>query len=804
MKFKPFLLSFALLIPPVAYLSFYGSTEVAQHRGPSAFGGLSHQQDTRIKNAKILRWADKKSSDLSDWLDRRGENGGPPEWLDWYIPEKMVKLNLTEDEAKVAAATKELYDTYFPPSDPSSYIGTFFESGHPYILTKRGPYQWNSLKAAGLEEPGMFKSAVSILSKQGIKSYRLGPNIHEVDLGQPETWKPFVDKLEIIWREGGTPTISVAFFPSLKKWEVTNEKGEVDYFKSYLLNPKWPTDMGKLAEEMMTEVWERAEKVEVDLGHKVNVVINGINEPETLAGFNRQFWHGATPNWSSPEKNRAYIPSVIHIGEANVQIRRAVEKTAKGRRVLFMHNEAMTPDYYPSHVGGGRYAVSKFMLGDDIVINGDFEALLNEDLGNLKSRLFKKEKRNEVEWALKEYVFSNWNKSDRDQESARADLIQKFQRLKNAHAALKAETGKTMKTDNMLHLDYYYQTEFVPNKDIEELTTELAANNGEKLKEVLDVDSDEAFLKMLQYAGTNSDGDLPPEGPKGAKIDLSAFKSVKEIDLGKMLRIKDRVLLERLIGLRRDYHMSDEDPYKDRQLKIGLRPLESQLYRTDHFLDKVSANNGELLKKSIGVASDDLVDIIKKAAKKTRTEINEEDLKVFKRIEINMAEANRKIRGILEANGHAIFNELFGLERQFKNGFEPQHYARQIRAGIRYGFYSLFLDYVKELKLYAAGVGESGTPFYVFAPLLHDQVMMEYALALKNGIYGTTYNFGPGVDTRGWAKGPLSFHYDDDHEVNPSGILMIKDGKLKFRGMEPDGKWMPQFVDPLFEALKED
>ena len=41
------------------------------------------------------------------------------------------------------------------------------------------------------------------------------------------------------------------------------------------------------------------------------------------------------------------------------------------------------------------------------------------------------------------------------------------------------------------------------------------------------------------------------------------------------------------------------------------------------------------------------------------------------------------------------------------------------------------------------GVGESGTPFYVFAPMLHDQMLMDYAAALKAGVFGTQYALGP-------------------------------------------------------------
>lgn len=802
MKIHPSLiLSFALLLPPALYIGFRAPKD-APSRVPTSQYDLGHSDAIKVKNDRLMNWVDRKSHDLSGWLSRRGEAGGPPDYIDFYIPDHMVKLNPSVAEAKVAAATKELYDEYFPPHDPSSYVGTFFESGHPYIQTKRGPYQWNSMEAAGMEDPKLFKEAVATLVKNGIKSFRLGPNLHQVEIGNAQSWQPFIEKLEVIWRYGGTPTVSIAFFPSLKKWEIKNSDGSIDYNQSYLLNPAWPKDMGRLTEDMMGLIWKKASALEGELGRKVNVVINGVNEPETLAGFNRHFWHGAHANWSSPEKLRFYIPSVIHIGEANVEMRLAVEKSAGERRVLFMHNEAMTPEYYPSHTGGGRFAVSKFMLGDRIITEGDFEQLLNEPLGDLQQRLMGKAKLDEVEWAFKEYVFGSWNNSSQKQEQARLDLVSRFQRLKNLHRKLLAATGKTMKTDNMLHLDYYYQTEFIPNKNLDDLTTELSANHGQRLKEIIGVERDEAFVAIVKNAAAGSAGDLPPEGPKGAVLDLSSYRTRQEIPFAQLLQLKDRVLLERLIGLRREYDMNDEEPYRSRQIIIGLRPLESQLYRTDHLLDLAATNNGELLKKALGTRLPELVMTkILKAAKKTGTEFSAEELSVFMRKEVLSPDADKNIRHVLEKNGHAVFNDLFGLKREFLIGFEPQHYARQIKAGIRYGFYTIFLDYVKELRVYAAGVGESGTPFYIFAPLLHDQVMMEYAMALKNGIYGTQYSFGPAVDTRGWAKGPLSFHYQDDHAVNPSGILQIKDGNLKLRGHE-NGQWMPQFVNPFFDSIR--
>jgi hypothetical protein len=705
-------------------------------------------------NAKIDQWYEEKSSSLRDWLTHRGENGGPPDFLDFYLEQDDVNLDATDSEMRVALETKKLYDEVMP----NTFIGTFFESGHPYIETKRGPYQWDSMAASGMKDPELFEEAISKLTKLGIKSFRLGPNIHEVSAEKPESWNPFVDKIETIWDHGATPIISVAFFPSLKKWQVKDENGKVDYQKSYLLHKDWPRDMGQLSYVMMEKIWERAKKFEAR-GKKVTVVINPVNEPETLAGFNRHFWHGAYANWSSPEKLRYYIPSVIQIAKTNVEIRRAVELASPGQRILFMHNEAMTPEYYPSHNGGGRFAVSKLMLGDDVLMKADLEGLMKVHPDSLERPL----KKNELSWMLKEYIFGSWNKSEDQRLKAKKEILASLSELKALHHSL-SEFGKTMKTDNMLHLDYYYQTEFIPNKKIPELAKELAANDGEFLAKILGVKSKAELHRFIREAAAGNEGDLPPEGPKGV-----TFKFDAEDDLEEVLSRDDYVLIERLIGLRRDYDFKNEEPYLSRQKELGIKDAKGQIYRLDVYLDKLLADDGKLLVEYTG-------------RKYTREE--------------------------LDADGRKLFHDIIGAERELLIGFEPQHYARQIKAGIRYGFYSIFMDYVKTLRLYTVGVGESGTPFYIFAPLLHDQVMMEYARALRNGLYGTQYSFGPAVDTRGWAKAPLGLHYEDDHELNPSGLLTIKTDKsgsrtLKFRGDENTGsEWAKIFVNPLLEKMK--
>jgi hypothetical protein len=637
------------------------------------------------ENASLIRWLEEKRDALRPWLARRGTPEGPPDYIDFRLDVRPVPLvEKSKAESARSHETKLLFNTYFPKGDAGGYLGTFFEAGHPYILTKRGPYQWNSTKVSGMEDPTLFREAVEKLVARGVKNIRLAPNLHQITPNNPGSWDRYIDRLETVWRAGGTPTISVAFFPSLKRWEKKNSAGEVDYAKSYLLHSEWPEDMGSLTETLMSEVWKRAAQVEKDLGRKVQVAVNPINEPETLASFNRQFWHGAHAPWGHPETMRYYVPSVVQIAKANVAIRQAVEKTSEGRRILFVHNEAMTPDAYGNDRGGGKYAVSKFMLGDDVLLRADLEAYHTVPVDELRDRLAERAKAgrlNELEWSLHQYAFGKWNETATEREAARKEILESFRELKRAHEDFASTTGKTMKTDCMLHLDYYYQSEFGATRSVAEIAPELAANRGKRLKEVLGTKNEKEISRMLREAG----------------IDAKSLRQLRK--------------------------------------------------NPDDYLEILSRNDYAVLKKLLNILP-----------------------------------------------GNTL-------------GFEPEYYARQNRAGIRRGFYPYFMEYINELRVFIVGVGESGTPFHTFAPLLHDQVMMEYAIALKAGVYGTQYGFGPAIDTRGWAKSPLGLHYIDDHELNPSGLLSVverkstlKKGSAIIRTVEERG-WVDAFVRPFFESV---
>src|SRR3954463_15371083 len=103
-----------------------------QHNQPQRSISSVSQVTLSDSNQTLLSWYEKKSDNLKDWLKLRGEPGGPPDFIDFYFPEKDISINPSPAELKIAENAKILFNEYFPAEDPPSYVGTFFESGHPY------------------------------------------------------------------------------------------------------------------------------------------------------------------------------------------------------------------------------------------------------------------------------------------------------------------------------------------------------------------------------------------------------------------------------------------------------------------------------------------------------------------------------------------------------------------------------------------------------------------------------------------------------------------------------------------------
>lgn len=99
---------------------------------------------------------------------------------------------------------------------------------------------------------------------------------------------------------------------------------------------------------------------------------------------------------------------------------------------------------------------------------------------------------------------------------------------------------------------------------------------------------------------------------------------------------------------------------------------------------------------------------------------------------------------------------------------EPQLYAEQIQSGERRGLYPLLVAYYNRYGL-PMMVGETGTPFHHFGARWHQQMMLECATAMAQGVPMLGYTIYPLLDTWGWETALSVPKAQTLH--NPAGML---------------------------------
>ncbi|MBM7853037.1 hypothetical protein JOD31_003288 [Methylopila capsulata] len=113
-------------------------------------------------------------------------------------------------------------------------------------------------------------------------------------------------------------------------------------------------------------------------------------------------------------------------------------------------------------------------------------------------------------------------------------------------------------------------------------------------------------------------------------------------------------------------------------------------------------------------------------------------------------------------------NEAYGAASGEWLPPEPQFYAAQVDAGERVGLYPLIMAYYDRYRL-PMMIGETGTPYYSFGARWHQQMLLECATAMEQGVPMLGYTLYPLLDTWGWETA-LSRPKDGTLH-NPSGVL---------------------------------
>lgn len=784
-------LSFALASPALA--APFVSREPAQSRPESARVRdeayrkelATYALSVRQANQLINGFALDESRGATNWNQRRGQEGGPNEDWDMITGASQFQIRPPSvEEMREAAETQELVLQYYGHQGLNRFMGSFIESGSPYA----DGYQWDTQRWAGIKIPSMVAKLFDHSVQNNLLNIRVGVNVHDIDINQPATFQPTVDICREAWSRGISPTLSMLFFSSLKQWETRNADGSIDPSRSYLNHPNFARDAGLIAEKVLTAVWRAAdefnaanEKLPIETPENkdkpfpkrkpfARVAVNPVNEPETFAGF-QHFWHGAFAKWNDPNQMKLYVPSTINIAKANVLIRMAAEKASGGRRTLFFHNEAMTPKDYPSHKGDGQFAVSKFMLGDADLMTANFDGLKNESLDSIQQR-FDANKRNGhtnvVEWAILSSANIPENTTLQMRQSAQQKTVELLRELQHLHQAYTKMTtkyengkvvkaGKTAKSDTIIMLDYYQQSEFILPKPVPEMIQELSANQGELLKKILSVQEDSVFMQILEERARQAE--------KATGVPLwQNYQSRQDIDFVSFLKQEDGVILDKLIGLRNEWELIKDPEFVERRQRAGLdegliKFNASDEKRDDGFLNELIANDSALLKKSLQISSD--------------VELRKALLETAQSIEISVSD-KASVREILNAGERSVLHNLFGLKRFRRTGFLPPHYARQTRAQMRKGLYETYLTYINELGIRIGGIGESGTPYYPWAAMVHKQMMLAaIAAARRAHMYFVRYDLGPLVGTIGWMNGPLIGSIKTNGKRASDGVMKL-------------------------------
>ncbi len=752
-------------------------------------------QEVANANQAVYRWQAQKATQLIPLLEKRGQADGPDTDFDIYFDSKIIPMRpYSIAELRRDAATMQLVNESYSYQGLDRYAGIFIESGAAWT----GSFQWDSLHFIGFEEKYLRDRLLDRALENKIYNIRVGVNIHQLDLLRPETLNALIDFHKEAWRRGISITDAVLFFSGLQNLENYDARGNVDPQLSYQNNPRFVEYVEAVAGFTLQAIF-REERIFNQQNEALpperrlpaaRTAVNPVNEPETFAGFNH-FWNRGLSRWGSPNVMSLYVPTIINIAKANVRIRMAALKAA-GRRVLFFHNEAMTTEVYPSHQSDLRFAVSKFMLGDPDLMKANFDSLAKDSIKNIRDRFERNKKAGHlsvVEASILKYVSVPAFTETHTQEKARRFIVSQLRSLQEEHKRYTREMHGDAKTDTILMLDYYQQTEFALPAPVPTIVHTFAANHGEKLRQALGVKTDEAFLGLLKTYAQRSE-------PYTERTMWQDYKSVNEINLENFLGQDDAIILDKMMGLRNEWRLREEDLFRLRRQNANFNYAWLQSndeHRIDYFLNRLIAENGKLLKKGLSVANDgELFAVLKKTASEAGLKIRETDA----------------LQQILNLSERAIFHRLFGFDRNRLIGFLPPHYARQARAGLRDGFDRLFLKYVDELGIRIGGIGESGTPYYPWVEMVQEQMMIGLVRAAKQAsVFVVRHDIGPAVGTIGWMNGPMTGDLGSNGTRGEDGVFKmveVSPGRSDYQlsAWKDSKPWYTSFRELLRDGLE--
>ncbi len=433
------------------------ATPCNSDRSPSSLNKCSlFFSGTQIQNSvhqhsQFQEWATAKTLEIKALKEPLTESQkfNVPELL---IQNRKTVVSLTAPETERSNNTVEKFFKIFGRDTLGSFIWTGVEPGNP--LTRHEEYRWNSLREAGMYSHASRIKFIAELKNLGIQNIRLGLSNHEINLKDDSSWDPMIEMVNDFYKNGIAISLDLHHFGIEDRFRVVDTAEQTVGAESYYLHKDWPDYFADFSVMAVKK-----------LGHAIKG-ITLVNEPETVAGFNGEMWHGGFPRWEHPETNRYYIERCIQVGLAAVKARTKIENYIqnlpdKNRPdFIYVHTEAAVHKHsWEEFNQYRRFTVSDMILGHEGILAGDVESIANMPMEKLVLRWdnLKPENRTVFDWIVRTYVVERQNPEDR--EEFRGKLVQRLRALQSSHSALKKQTGKTMRTDTVLAVDYYAHNE---------------------------------------------------------------------------------------------------------------------------------------------------------------------------------------------------------------------------------------------------------------------------------------------------------------------------------------------------------
>lgn len=414
------------------------------------------------QQTEFLNWAELKENQIRNRPPATDDETKYNEPVYLPLPDQdIVPADFTQ--TRRMQRTADLYYRSFGRDTVESFLWSGIESGNP--RTRYDDERWDSLREEGLYSSSTLPEdvarvhnnrlkVIASLHKAGIRNIRLGMSNHDIEIDNPASWRATEAMVDDFYRGGINISLDLHHFGIEDRFRVVGPDGKTIGEKSYYLNPAWPQYFGRFVRKAIEKFHAKIKAVTI------------MNEPETVAGFNGEMWHGGFPGWSNNQSNKYYLQRSIQVGMASVLARTQIESylltlpPSQRPNFVYVHTEASVHKTYWNDFNlYRRFIISDMILGGDWLLNADLDGLAKMPMDQIVGRWgrLNDQTRTILDWVIENYIV--YSQRPEDRENLRTELVAKLRSLQSLHKKLEAKFHKTMKTDTILAVDYYSHNE---------------------------------------------------------------------------------------------------------------------------------------------------------------------------------------------------------------------------------------------------------------------------------------------------------------------------------------------------------